>query len=61
MLALRLLNALITLSAAFEFSARTTPFPCVPSSNLMTNGAPLTMLIRSEVSSGDFAKPVMGI
>jgi hypothetical protein len=37
-LAFKLLNALITLSAAFFVSARTTPFPCVPSSNFTMSG-----------------------
>ena len=36
----------MTDSAAFLVSAKTTPTPWVPSSNLMTNGAPPTILIK---------------
>ena len=61
MLVLTLLKALITLSAALLVSAKTTPLPWVLSNNLIINGAPFTILIRSFVSIGDFAKPVIGI
>ena len=61
MLACKLLNALITLSAALLVSAETTPFPCVLSNNLMMRGEPPTISIKSLVSRGDFAKPVTGI
>ena len=49
------------LSAALAVSASTTPMPCVPSSNLITTGAPPTFLIKSLMLSGLFAKPVRGI
>ena len=61
MLACKLLKALITLSAALLVSAETTPFPWALCNNLMTKGAPPTILIRSLVSKGDLAKPVIGI
>ena len=61
MLVCTLLKALITLSAALLVSAKTTPFPWVLSKSLMIKGAPLTILMRSLVSRGDLAKPVMGM
>ena len=61
MLVLTLLKALITLSAALLVSAKTTPLPWVLSNSLIIKGAPFTILIRSLVSIGDFAKPVIGI
>lgn len=51
----------MTLSAALLVSARTTPLPWVPSSNLMMRGAPPTSLMRSFVSKGESANPVFGI
>ena len=60
-LAFKLLKALITLSAAFLVSARTTPFPCVPSSNFTIKGEPPTIFIKSSVSKGELANPVVGI
>ena len=61
MLALRPMNASMTLSAAWEVSARTTPMPWVPSRSLITDGAPPTNWSRSPTSSGERAKPVTGI
>ena len=61
MFTLRPMKASITLFAAVAFSASTTPMPCVPSRSLMTRGAPPTMLMRSGISSGEWAKPVMGM
>ena len=55
------MNALITDSAAFLVSARTTPFPCVPSNNFTIKGEPPTIFIKSSVSKGEFANPVVGI
>ena len=60
MLTLSPMKACTTLSAACSVSARTTPIPWVPSTNLITSGAPPTILIRSCTSSGAWAKPVMG-
>src|SRR5690606_29906045 len=60
MFADRPINASITDSAALRVSASTTPIPWVPSSSLITSGAPPTMLIRSGISSGALAKPVTG-
>ena len=60
MLAFRPMKASITLSAALWVSANTTPIPWVPSSSLMTRGAPPTMSMRSPTSSGECAKPVTG-
>ena len=60
MLAFMPMNAWITDSAAWLVSASTTPIPWVPSSSLITSGAPLTMVIRSGMSSGEWAKPVTG-
>ncbi|MNC13346.1 hypothetical protein D3C75_610900 [compost metagenome] len=60
MFCLRPMNASITDSAAFAVSQSTTPIPWVPSSTLITSGAPLTMSIRSGMSSGEWAKPVTG-
>ncbi len=56
----RPMKASITDSAALRVSASTTPMPWVPSSILITSGAPPTMLIRSGMSSGEWAKPVTG-
>ena len=61
MLAFKLLKALIKLSAAFLVSAKTTPFPCVPSSSFTISGAPPTILIKSLVSKGELANPVVGM
>ncbi len=60
MLACRPMKASITLSAALCVSASTTPMPWVPSSSLITSGAPPTILIRSWMSSGLWANPVTG-
>ena len=57
---LRPMNASITDSAALAVSHSTTPMPWVPSSTLITSGAPLTIAIRSGMSSGEWAKPVTG-
>ncbi len=54
------MKASITDSAALWVSQSTTPMPWVPSSSLITSGAPPTMLIRSGMSSGEWAKPVTG-
>ena len=51
----------ITLSAAFWVSASTTPMPWVPCSNLITSGAPPTILMTSLMSSGLCAYPVSGM
>ncbi len=61
MLACKPLKAWITLCEAFFVSAKTTPTPWVPSKSLMTNGGPPTSFIKSSVSSGECAKPVIGI
>ncbi|MNR44698.1 hypothetical protein D3C85_1634700 [compost metagenome] len=42
-------------------SAKTTPFPCVPSNNFTIKGEPPTILIKLSVSKGELAKPVVGI
>ena len=60
MFAFKPINASMMLSAAFAVSANTTPIPCVPSSNLITNGAPPTFLIKSLMLSGLLANPVRG-
>ncbi|MNE39837.1 hypothetical protein D3C80_1338120 [compost metagenome] len=60
MFCLRPMNASITDSAAVAVSHSTTPMPWVPSSTLITNGAPLTISIRSGMSSGEWANPVTG-
>ncbi|MCY1268567.1 hypothetical protein D9M70_170430 [compost metagenome] len=60
MFCFRPMKASITDSAAFSVSQSTTPMPWVPSSTLITSGAPLTMRIRSGMSSGEWAKPVTG-
>ncbi|MNB84157.1 hypothetical protein D3C75_310070 [compost metagenome] len=60
MFCLRPMNASITDSAAVAVSHSTTPMPWVPSSTLITSGAPLTISIRSGMSSGEWAKPVTG-
>ncbi|MNJ60973.1 hypothetical protein D3C77_567390 [compost metagenome] len=54
------MKASITDSAALVVSHSTTPMPWVPSSTLITSGAPLTIWIRSGISSGEWAKPVTG-
>ncbi len=54
------MNASSTDSAAFSVSQSTTPMPWVPSSSLITSGAPPTISIRSGTSSGEWAKPVTG-
>jgi hypothetical protein len=46
----------MTLSAALRVSASTTPMPWVPSSSLITSGAPPTMLIKS-VCPGRVGEP----
>ena len=60
MLAFKPINASMIASAAFAVSASTTPIPWVPSSNLITTGAPPTFLIKSFALSGLLAKPVRG-
>jgi hypothetical protein len=41
-------------------SASTTPIPCVPSSSLMTSGAPPASFSTSSVCFGSWAKVVTG-
>ncbi|MNH33353.1 hypothetical protein D3C79_938590 [compost metagenome] len=60
MFCFRPMNASITDSAAWVVSHSTTPMPWVPSSTLITRGAPLTIWIKSGMSSGEWAKPVIG-
>ena len=60
MFALSPLKASMTDSAALAVSAKTTPTPWVPSSSLMTKGAPPHILISSPVASVWWAKPVTG-
>ena len=52
---------MITDSAAFLVSAKTTPFPCVPSNSFTIKGEPPTILIKSSVSKGELANPVVGM
>ena len=49
-LASKPLKASKTDSAAFLLSAKTTPKPCVPSSNLIITGTPPTCSITSSTS-----------
>ena len=54
-------NASITERADFGVSDSTTPMPCVPSSSLMTTGAPPAISRMSLVRLVSLAKAVTGI
>ena len=53
-------NASITDFADFTVSPSTTPIPCVPSTSLMTTGAPPTRSMMSSACLGSWVKAVTG-